>query len=137
MKLRFLAMATVAAVALSSPALAADGWYLGLGGGYDSQNHINAFSVPQPGASVRTGDSDGGIGNVAFGYAWNGGWHDGTFRVEDEIAYTEHTPAVAGANLYNSVLTDMVNVAYDIPPGTASSSPSVAASASVRTASMP
>ena len=37
MKLRLLAMATVAAAALSTPALAGEGWYLGLGGGWDNQ----------------------------------------------------------------------------------------------------
>ena len=48
MKLRMLAMATVAAAALSTPALAAEGWYLGLGGGWDNQIGPRISSVPAP-----------------------------------------------------------------------------------------
>ena len=48
MKLRLLAMATVAAAALSTPAMAGDGWYLGLGGGWDNQTGIRGTSVPAP-----------------------------------------------------------------------------------------
>ena len=53
MKLRLLAMATVAAAALSTPALAGDGWYLGLGGGYDDQNGISGTSVSAQPAATR------------------------------------------------------------------------------------
>jgi opacity protein-like surface antigen len=43
MKLRWIAMAGVAAMALSAPAFASDatGWYLGLGVGYSALNTIN------------------------------------------------------------------------------------------------
>ena len=45
MKIRLLAMAGVAAMALSTPAMAAEGWYLGLGAGWDHENGL-AFSSP-------------------------------------------------------------------------------------------
>jgi hypothetical protein len=47
MKIRMLALAGVAAVALSAPARAGDGWYLGLGGGYDSMSSIHTSSPLQ------------------------------------------------------------------------------------------
>ena len=86
MKLRLLAMATVAAVALSTPALAGDGWYLGLGGGWDGQNGISGKSVPQPTFTARTNHSDNAIGEVSIGYSWaDTGW-----RLENEVAFTQH-----------------------------------------------
>ena len=53
MKLRLLAMATVAAAALSTPAMAGDGWYLGLGGGFDEQSGIRGTSVSVPAATGK------------------------------------------------------------------------------------
>ena len=48
MKLRLLALATVAATAFSAPAFAGQGWYLGLGGAYSSLDQFTAQSVPTP-----------------------------------------------------------------------------------------
>ncbi len=65
MKLRLLAMASVAAAALSTPAFAGDGWYLGLGGGYSGQQSFTASSLAIPGTSnLAFGKSDNGIGVV-------------------------------------------------------------------------
>ncbi len=41
MKLRMIALAGVAVAALSSPAIAGEGWYLGLGGGYASEAEVD------------------------------------------------------------------------------------------------
>ena len=45
MKIRLAALAGVAALALSTPAMAAEGWYLGLGAGWDNQDNINAHAT--------------------------------------------------------------------------------------------
>ena len=80
MKLRLLALATVAAAALSTPALAAEGWYLGLGGGWDNQTGYRITSGPAPTRlNSKVSSSDDAIGAVAIGYAWEGG-----FRLENE-----------------------------------------------------
>src|ERR1019366_10008625 len=120
MKLRLLAMATVAAAVLSTPALAGDGWYLGLGGGYDGQNGISGRSVPQPTAFGRTDHSDSAIGAAAVGYAWPEGW-----RIENEFAFTQHnisgTGGIGGSFANGTggdqISSDMVNLLYDIPLG--------------------
>ncbi|MDB5735403.1 MAG: OOP-family protein, partial [Alphaproteobacteria bacterium] len=110
MKLRMLAMATVAAAALSTPAMAGQGWYLGLGGGYDSQQNFNVQSVTLPAYGTNAIAKDSAIGVVSFGYAWTGGW-----RLENEIGFTSHDVSFAGLPGNNSVTTDMVNILYDIP----------------------
>ena len=119
MKLRLLAMATVAAAALSTPAMAGDGWYLGLGGGFDEQSGIRGTSVPVPAATGKVGSSGSGIGEVSIGYAWaDTGW-----RLENEVAFTQHSIS-AGATSFSAssaggdqITSDMVNLAYDIPLG--------------------
>src|SRR5436190_5512983 len=94
MKLRLLAMATVAAAALSTPALAGDGWYLGLGGGWDNQPGIRGTSVPVPANSAKTDSSDNFIGALAIGYKWaDTGW-----RLENELAFTQHDLTAVGAH---------------------------------------
>ena len=65
MKLRLLAMATVAAAAFSTPALAGDGWYLGLGGGWDNQVGYNVKSVGTPSVIGKTNAKDSAIGAIA------------------------------------------------------------------------
>ena len=111
MKLRLLAMATVAAAALSTPALAGDGWYLGLGGGWDNQPGIRGTSVPAPALfNQKTSSSDSAIGAIAIGYKWAEG-----FRLENEVAFTQHDISVPGATGGNQIISDMVNIAYDYP----------------------
>ncbi|MGZ5920446.1 MAG: outer membrane beta-barrel protein, partial [Rhizomicrobium sp.] len=113
MKIRMLALAGAAAVALSAPAHAAtEGWYLGLGGGYDEMSSVNARSAPFPSNVVRMSSSDSGIGVLSFGYSWMGG-----FRIENEIGYTSHDANTAGFGGSSSVTSDMVNFVYDIPLG--------------------
>ncbi|HVV66184.1 MAG TPA: outer membrane beta-barrel protein, partial [Rhizomicrobium sp.] len=112
MKLRMLAMATVAAAALSAPAHAAQGWYLGLAGGYDAQQNVHMVSVPDPTTNANAVAKDNAIGALSFGYGFAGGW-----RMENEIAYTSHDLTVGTSNGVDSITSDMVNLVYDIPLG--------------------
>ena len=121
MKIRMLALAGVAAVALSAPVHAAtEGWYLGLAGGWDEMSGVRATSVPVPSVTGKTGSSDSGIGVVSFGYSWASG-----LRLEDEIGYTSHSFTGSGTNGFSSgsasgnssVTSDMLNLVYDIPLG--------------------
>jgi opacity protein-like surface antigen len=116
MKVRLLAMATCAATSLISPALAADGWYLGLGGGWDGQNGYRITSEPAPGTlNSKVGSSDDAIGAAAIGYAWDNGW-----RLENEFAYTQHSIDLNGTGTFaadggNQITSDLINLVYDIP----------------------
>src|SRR3954471_19565950 len=116
MKLRMLAMATVAAAALSTPALAAEGWYLGLGGGWDNQIGPRISSVPAPTRlNSKVSPTDSFIGAVSVGYAWAGG-----FRLENEFAFTQHDIKLNGTGSFaasggNQITSDMINLVYDIP----------------------
>src|SRR5579871_3347066 len=114
MKIRMLALAGVAAVSLAVPAHAAtEGWYLGLAGGYDNMPNVTAHSGPSPALGVvKMSNSDSGIGVLALGYSWAGG-----FRIEDEIGYTSHDASTAGFGGSSSVTSDMLNLVYDIPLG--------------------
>src|SRR5579863_210224 len=115
MKLRLLAMATVAAAALSTPAMAGDGWYLGLGGGWDGQNSASGRSVPTPSFVGTVNHADNAIGAISIGYSWaDTGW-----RLENEVAYTQHdiSASAGGATGGDQITSDMVNLAYDIPLG--------------------
>src|ERR1700761_2586571 len=98
MKLRLLALATVAAAALSTPALAADGWYLGLGGGWDNQSGYRITSVPAAGTlNSKVSSSDNAIGVAAIGYAFEGGW-----RLENEFAFTQHDTSLNGKGSFGA-----------------------------------
>jgi outer membrane protein OmpA-like peptidoglycan-associated protein len=114
MKIRMLALAGAAAVALSAPATAApEGWYLGLAGGYDNMPTVNSRSAPFPTAGVVPVDhSDSGIGMLSFGYSWASG-----FRLENEFSYTSHDidSAGNGGAGSTSVMSSMFNLVYDIP----------------------
>ena len=113
MKLRMLAMATVAGAALSTPAMAGEGWYLGIGGGWDQQESIQYRSVTNPVIGNRNSPaSDNAIGMISVGYAWGNGW-----RLENEIALTSHDIKLAGFNGGDQVTSTMVNLNYDIPLG--------------------
>src|SRR2546423_14235891 len=115
MKLRLLAMATVAAAALSTPALAAEGWYLGLGGGWDTQLGYRTTSVPAPTRlNAKVESQDSAIGAVSIGYGFPGGW-----RVENEFAFTQHDIKMNGSGSFaadggNQITSDMINLVYDI-----------------------
>src|SRR6476659_11065086 len=117
MKLRLLAMATVAAAALTTPALAGDGWYLGLGGGWDGQTGYRMQSVPAPTVvNAKVNSQGSAIGAVSIGYKWAEGW-----RLENEVAFTQHdtslgasTVAPTGASGGNQITSDMINLLYDI-----------------------
>ena len=118
MKLRMLAMATVAAAALSTPAMAGDGWYLGIGGGWDNQLGYNARSNgATTGAATKINSKDSAIGMLSIGYKWAEGW-----RLENELAFTQHDTSLGGTGAFNAtggnqITSDMINLTYDFPLG--------------------
>ncbi|MBV9904773.1 MAG: outer membrane beta-barrel protein, partial [Alphaproteobacteria bacterium] len=114
MKLRSIALAGVALAAMSTPALAGEGWYIGLGGGYSNPEPMKIRTAPPLSvpASLRLKDSGVVIGGV--GYKWDSG-----LRLEVEDSYTSHdfrptSPGVAGTLSGSAELVSIMgNLVYD------------------------
>src|ERR1700679_2126454 len=85
MKLHAFAMAGAAIVALSIPAAASDyqGWYIGLGAGWDTSELVHAYSQTTPGSSYKIPFHDDALGLVTIGYRWD------NFRLELEGGYDQ------------------------------------------------
>src|ERR1700690_3795704 len=64
MKIRAIALASAAMFLLAGPASAGEGWYLGLGGGWDQLNQIN---LTDPAATPTTGSLKTNGGAIAIG----------------------------------------------------------------------
>ncbi|HEY5336727.1 MAG TPA: outer membrane beta-barrel protein, partial [Rhizomicrobium sp.] len=111
MKIRMIALAGVAALALSGPAVASDatGWYLGLGAGWD---HMGQFTQGfNPGhINIKTGTQDSALIAGTFGYKFTN-----NLRLEDEIGYDRHAVDQTGFGGRNTILSDMLNVMWDVP----------------------
>src|SRR5689334_715708 len=100
MKLRVLALAGVALAGMTTAASAGEGWYLGLGAGW---NHLEKFKTnhvaPLPSNSFEFTSRDGYLATVTAGYKFDSG-----MRVEEEFGYAnnksrafkETSPAVVG-----------------------------------------
>ncbi|MBV9549148.1 MAG: outer membrane beta-barrel protein, partial [Alphaproteobacteria bacterium] len=113
MKLRLIALAGVAASALASPAMAGEGWYLGLAGGIAEQNGVSVRSVPLPASLTGKAQIDtGGIVALQTGYKF-----DNDLRLEVESSYSWHdltkTAPVTGGGTQMRMST--LNLLWDIP----------------------
>ena len=88
MKIRMIALAGVAALALTAPAVASDatGWYLGLGVGWDRMGTFEqTFSGGPAPTRFKTGTSDSALIAGTFGYRF--GNH---VRLENEIGAQQY-----------------------------------------------
>ena len=87
MKIRMIALAGVAALALSGPALAgeATGWYVDLSGGYDHMGQFTSHDISSA-QEVKVETDNGGLITGAWGYKF----HD-HIRVEGEFGYLHYT----------------------------------------------
>ncbi len=121
MKIRMIALAGVAALALAGPAAASDatGWYLGLGAGWD---HLGqAKELFTPGSHVIKQDTDDSalvVGSVGYRFA-------DRVRLEVEIGWDRHdatgdtfgsgVPAGTTNGGRLTAYSAMFNAAYDVP----------------------
>src|ERR1700760_4887956 len=117
MKLRTVALAGVAAAALgTSPAFANDtqGWYLGLGVGYDHQEPLEFTSGGTVPGGARIGTTDTALVTGSFGYKWTEG-----LRIEFEASYDNHdlhpfAPGLGGSvDGTSEVKGALLNFLYD------------------------
>src|SRR6185503_2325236 len=113
MKLRLIALATVAASALASPAMAAEGWYLGLAGGIADQQDIDYYSTTFP-TTVKGGipTDMGGIVGLNVGYKFGN-----DFRLEAETSYSWHDVSTSGSftGAGTQLRMTTLNAIWDIP----------------------
>jgi outer membrane protein OmpA-like peptidoglycan-associated protein len=114
MNIRAILLAGAAALAFMSPAQAGEGWYLGLGAGWDMLNHVHIAGAGLDGG-LQTRNTE--AVEVTAGYK------SGNFRLEAETAWDRHkagpfesggviTPVDQGHLEMRSVL---LNGIYDIP----------------------
>ena len=109
MKIRTIALLSVTAALLTGPAAAqAEGWYLGLGAGWDNPNNTH-FLVSNGGGNGSINTRDTAAYSGAVGYEWGSGW-----RLELEPSYTD--PKVS-SGLHGDIQETSLfaNLAYDIP----------------------
>lgn len=110
MKLRLIALAGVAVAALSSPASAGTGWYLGFGAGMSNLEPVR-YSHAAPALSVSGQHDSGGAFQAALGYKF-----DGAIRLESEFGYSSHDiKAATGATGDTQIKTTLIGLAADIP----------------------
>src|SRR5258708_4509058 len=119
MKLRPMALAGTAILALSTPALAQNpGWYLGLGVGYDQLESVQSRTNTNPPSNVSTSYLGDAIYLGSAGYKWDSG-----IRLELELGFDAHDasksvasgstftkPALSGGTSTSSAL---LNFIYD------------------------
>ncbi len=118
MKIRMMALAGVALLALSGTASAGQGWYLGLGAGLD---HMGNFKTSFTGISPTTTSMQGKVrtDNSALLALSAGYKFKNNIRLEAELGYAPHN--ISGNLLGNqtdghlNILSTMFNAAYDIP----------------------
>jgi OmpA-OmpF porin, OOP family len=113
MKFRTLLLVGATAL-LATPAMAGEGWYLGLGAGWD---HLNDPRVVGDGIDGRLNTKDTAIVAGTFGYKFP----DMPFRIEAETAWDRHSTGdfTTGAGSFASnghaeVRSLMVNGLYDV-----------------------
>src|SRR6185312_11039344 len=109
MKLRSIILAGTALLAVTASARADNnGWYLGLGIGWDTSELVHM--TPATGPTFKVPFHDDVLGTAALGYKF------GDFRAEFEGGYDERamfkTPTIAGGM---SVTSGLFNLVYDLP----------------------
>ncbi|MBU6472791.1 MAG: outer membrane beta-barrel protein, partial [Alphaproteobacteria bacterium] len=116
MKIRMIALAGVAALAIAGPAAAsnATGWYIGLGLGWDRLGNVKGSLVPTgtgyTGGTAKLGTDDGVLVTGAFGYRFAN-----RVRLEAEFGYTPHSIKETGYSGHVDITSAMLNAAYDFP----------------------
>jgi outer membrane protein OmpA-like peptidoglycan-associated protein len=116
MKIRVFALAGAAALALAGPASANDtqGWYLGLGAGWDEMQPVHFVTAPPLSATGAFHQSDSAIVAGSFGYKWAD-----NLRLEVELGYDSHSegghtpPFVATVSGRNQLKSGLANLIYD------------------------
>jgi len=117
MTLRSALLGCAALLALAAPAMAGEGFYVGLGAGWDNQNNIRVDEFAPPPATGETTTNDGAIIAGTLGYKFP----MFPIRLEFESGYDWHSiQSFQGGPTYSAsghanVASELVNAVYDLP----------------------
>jgi opacity protein-like surface antigen len=118
MTLRSAALGCVALFALAGPAVAGDGFYVGLGAGWDNQNNIRLDEFTPPPGTGEVSTNDGAIIAGTLGYKLP----MMPIRLEFESGYDWHSNSqfqssgfAGSASGHANVASELVNALYDFP----------------------
>jgi opacity protein-like surface antigen len=118
MTLRNAVLAGAALLALTGPATAGQGFYVGLGAGWSDQNNIRLDELSPPPATGEVSTNDGAIvaGTLGFKLPMF------PVRLEFESGYNFHSVSqfesggvAAGASGHANIASELVNAIYDFP----------------------
>src|SRR5258706_4530450 len=116
MKLRTIALASATLVAFATPALAGDGWYLGLGAGWSKMEELK-YQRTTPGGKIKF-DNNARF-DIAAGFKWASGLRlelgDGYASYDVKSATTPSGALIAGAGGRVALGTVIRAVAYATP----------------------
>jgi OOP family OmpA-OmpF porin len=105
MSLRIALVAGVALAACAGPALAGEGWYVGLGAGWEK---LNRFDYSGQGSSGSAEANSSWVGTGALGYK-SGNWR---LELEGDGAHSKFEGPYTGGTIWTGAA---VNAYYDIP----------------------
>jgi opacity protein-like surface antigen len=118
MKTRCIVLAGAAFLALGGPAAAGDGFYIGLGAGWDGQNNITVDQLTPPPGSGQVQTNDGVVFAGTLGFKMP----EFPIRLEFESGYDWHSVsnvqsggAQFGATGHANIASELVNAVYDFP----------------------
>jgi opacity protein-like surface antigen len=118
MKVRVLVLGCAATLCLVGPAMAGEGFYIGLGAGWDGQNDIRVDQFAPPPATGTLTTDDGIIIAGTLGYKLP----EIPIRLEFESGYDWHKISTFntgglsfGAGGHANVASELFNATYDIP----------------------
>src|ERR1022692_2831096 len=105
MKIRLLAMTGLVTAVLISPAIAGDGWYMGIGAGLDLGTGVRFVSPrTSPPSSISDKNSSDPIMTASFGYKWDIG-----LRTELEAVYAAPHHFTSATNPNNTNIPPFIN----------------------------
>lgn len=120
MKTRCIALAGAALLALAGPSAAGDGFYVGLGAGWDGQNNVRVDQLTPPPGSGEVQTNDGVIIAGTLGFKLP----EFPIRLEFESGYDWHSVSNVqsgntqfGATGHSNIASELVNAVYDFPVG--------------------
>jgi OmpA-OmpF porin, OOP family len=121
MNSRIAALTGLLMALAAAPALAGDGFYVGLGAGWDGQSNISLDELRAPFATGQITTNDGAIIAGTLGYKFP----VIPIRLEFETGYDFHSAssfsgfngASAGVTGHSNIASELFNAIYDLPVG--------------------
>jgi len=121
MNRKIAALAGTIVLGATAPALAGDGFYVGLGAGWDGQNDISLDELRAPFSGGQISTNDGAIvaGTLGFKFPMF------PIRLEFESGYDWHSVstftgfggAAGTVSGHNNIASELFNAVYDLPVG--------------------